>query len=341
MPVRNEAAFISRSLGAVLAQNYPSDRMEVLVADGMSTDKTRALIHQLQAQHPDVLVRLLDNQSGIVSTGINIALDSAQGEVIVRVDGHTVIASDYLTSCVEALQRSGVDNVGGRMNAVSESLIGLAVVLATSSRFGVGGARFHYSEREEFVDTVYMGAWPRNVFRRIGVFDEEMVRNQDDEFNYRLRARGGRILLSPQIKSHYYSRSTLWSLGRQYFEYGLWKVRVLQKHPCQMRPRHFIPALCVILLLLSLSLGARYWFAEYLGVATAAVYLTASVAASLFILRRNNWWSFPFVPFAFATMHFAYGVGFLLGLVRFCRYWSIKRTSQRSIKEHLAAAKGA
>ncbi|HEY7543362.1 MAG TPA: glycosyltransferase family 2 protein, partial [Blastocatellia bacterium] len=209
MPIRNEAGFITRSLGAALGQDYPGDRMEVIIADGMSTDATREVIAQLSEAHPRIAVRIVDNPEKIVPTGFNRALEQAKGDVIVRVDGHTIIASDYVRQCVAALERTGADNVGGRMEAVTHGRFGKAVAIATSSPFGVGGARFHYSNQEEYVDTVYMGAWPRSVFERVGLFDEEQVRNQDDEFNYRLLSHGGKILLTPQIKSKYYNRSTI------------------------------------------------------------------------------------------------------------------------------------
>lgn len=224
MPVYNEAAFIERSLGAVLAQDYPHDRMEILIADGMSTDATRDVVAGLMGRNPNVSLKVLDNPSRLMASGMNVALACAKGELTIRVDGHTVIAPDYVRECVAQLQRTGADNVGGRMEAVSESSFGQSIALATSSPFGVGGARFHYSAQEEWVDTVYMGAWPREVFERVGLFDEEQVRNQDDEFNYRLLSHGGKILLSPRIKSKYYNRSTPGSLWQQYFEYGYWKV---------------------------------------------------------------------------------------------------------------------
>ena len=246
MPIRNEADFIARSLGAVLEQDYPHECMEVLVADGLSTDSTREVIVRMAADHPAVTVRILDNPGKIVPTGFNIALAAAAGEIIVRVDGHTIIDPDYVRQCVALLQNTAADNVGGRMTAVGRGTFGEAVALATSSPFGVGGARFHYSDQEEWVDTVYMGAWRREVFDKVGGFDEELVRNQDDEFNYRLRASGGKILLSPTINSRYYNRSTVRSLWRQYYQYGYWKVRVLQKHPMQMSRaslfRPFLPS---------------------------------------------------------------------------------------------------
>src|SRR5262245_65586023 len=149
MPVRNEAAFIRRSIGALLWQDYPSDRMEVIVADCGSTDGTVSAVTEIARQYPNVI--LLDNPEKIVATALNRALAVAGGEIIVRVDGHTIINSDYVRECVRALEKSHADNVGGRMTAVSEQLFGRVVAAATSSRFGVGGARFHYSEREEWV----------------------------------------------------------------------------------------------------------------------------------------------------------------------------------------------
>ena len=325
MPVRNEAAFIGSSFGAVLSQDYPRNRMEVLIADGMSTDATREVIENLKRHHPDSSVEVLDNRSRVVAAGMNAALAHARGEVIIRVDGHTVIAQDYVRECVATLQRWDADNVGGRMQAVSEGVFGLAVAVATSSRFGVGGARFHYSDSEEWVDTVYLGAWPRDVFQRIGFFDEEMVRNQDDEFNYRLRANGGKILLSPRIKSHYYNRTTLLSLWCQYFQYGYWKVRVMQKHPGQMQLRQFVPPLFVTVLIISLLMTPLFSLSEFIFGLAVASYLVGNIGASLLEARRTNGQSFTLLPVAFATLHLSYGLGFLVGLARFWNRWGNKK----------------
>jgi succinoglycan biosynthesis protein ExoA len=330
MPVRNEAAYIGTSLGAVLAQDYPHDRLEVLVADGMSSDATRDTIVGVAACGPGIPVKVLDNPRGIVATGLNEALRHAKGKVLVRVDGHTVIAADYVKECVDALERSGAANVGGRMVAVGQGAFGRAVALATSSRFGVGGARFHYSMEEEWVDTVYMGCWQRETFERIGGFDEELIRNQDDEFNYRLRARGGKILLSPRIRSRYFNRSTLRSLWRQYFQYGYWKVRVMQKHPRQMSVRHFVPAAFVSALvaagLAALAMpGARTAF-----IGLAAVYAAACLVVSAVGLRRAGSGPLLLLPVAFATLHLAYGAGFLVGLFRFAGRWRDRRASSQA-----------
>jgi succinoglycan biosynthesis protein ExoA len=320
MPIRNEAAYIEQSLGAVLRQDYPPQLMEVLIADGMSTDTTREVIERLSRDHPEVRVRVIDNEGMIVPTGFNRAVLQSHGDVIVRVDGHTVIAPDYVRECVDALHRSHADNVGGRMTAVSEDPFGLAVALATSSPFGVGGARFHYSQKEEWVDTVYMGAWPRDVFRRIGLFDEEQVRNQDDEFNYRLLSTGGSILPTPRIKSIYYNRASTKGLFKQYYQYGFWRVRVIQKHPRQLRWRQIVPPGFVFVLLAFLALSPVSRMARLGLAAVVGSYAVATVAASV-IAGRTNWRSVLLLFLVFPILHISYGLGVLVGLVRFWRKW--------------------
>ena len=323
MPIRNEEAHIRQTLEAVLHQDYPQDQMEVLIADGMSTDSTRRIVQEYQQKHPNL--RLIDNPGRIVPTGINAALRQAKGEVIIRVDGHTLIAPDYVSSCVGALQTSGAENVGGRMDAVGEGAFPETVTLATSSPFGVGGARFHYSEKEEWVDTVYMGAWPRRVFQKIGLFDEELVRDQDDEFNYRLREHGGKILLSPKIKSKYTARGTPNSLLKQYFQYGYWKVRVLQKHPRQMRPRQFVPPIFVAALIGALFLSIILplgWIALLL---VAGSYLLANLTASVVTAAKNGWRHLLLLPVVFAILHLGYGLGFLVGLFKFANRWGDRK----------------
>lgn len=321
MPIRNEGSFIERSLGAVLLQDIPPQRLQVLVADGRSTDDTRQRVQDLARHHAGVAVEVVDNPGGIVPTGMNAALRRASGEVVVRVDGHTIVEPDYVRRCLEALARTGADCVGGRMDAVADSAFGRAVALATSSPFGVGGARFHYSPREEEVDTVYMGAWPRGIFQRVGGFDEEMVRNQDDELSYRIRERGGRIVLDPSIRSRYYPRSTLRTLWRQYFQYGFWKVRVMQKHPRQMKARHFAPpalagALAITALAAPFASAARAWL-----VGVAGTYVVANLLASAWTARRADASSAPWLPVVFGALHLSYGAGFMAGLVRFATRW--------------------
>jgi succinoglycan biosynthesis protein ExoA len=324
LPIRNEGANIQRTLQTIVEQDYPADCMEVLIANGMSTDDTYQIIRDFAALHLQMKIQILDNPEKIVPTGINIALREAKGEIIIRVDGHTVLAPDYVRKCVETLQCTHADNVGGRMNAISGNCFGHAVALATSTPFGIGGGKFHYSEKEEWVDTVYMGAWPRKLFEKIGLFDEELVRDQDDEFNYRLRSAGGKILLNPQIKSEYTVRSTPRALWGQYYQYGYWKVRVLQKHPLQMRPRQFIPPVFVFALLASLVTTFVTSWGIWLLMLGAGSYLLANLCASVISAVKRGWKYLPLLPLTFAILHISYGLGFLAGLLKFWNRWGDK-----------------
>ncbi|MCC7208171.1 MAG: glycosyltransferase family 2 protein [Anaerolineae bacterium] len=321
MPVRNEAAFIAQSLGAVLAQDYPHDQLEVFIADGMSTDATRVVIAETAARHETISVKVIDNPQQIVPTGMNLALAEAHGEVIIRVDGHTIIAPDYVQQCVMALHRTGADNVGGRMDARSTTPLGEAAALATGSPFGVGGARFHYSHREEYVDTVYMGAWRRSIFANVGLFDEELVRNQDDEFNYRLRGAGGKILLLPNIRSEYFPRTTWKGLWRQYFQYGFYKVRVLQKHPAQMQLRQFVPPVFVSFLVGGAILGLGSRLVRRLWAFMVLSYALVNFIVSWRLAAQHGLRHLRLLPTVFASLHLSYGLGFLAGLVRFANRW--------------------
>lgn len=316
MPVRNEAAYIERSLGAVLAQNYPAECMEILVIDGMSTDGTREYVGAAQARHPNL--RLIDNPRGIVPPALNIGLGRARGEVIVRVDGHCEIAPDYVRRCVEHLQADGVAAVGGPIETVGETEEAQAIALAMSSWFGVGGSAFRtVKDRPMMVETVAFPAYTRETIDRIGPFDEDLVRNQDDEYNYRLLKSGGRILLSPDIRSRYYSRSSLRSLWRQYYQYGFWKVRVMQKHPRQMRWRQFVPPALVAGLAGSAGLGLVFRPFRLLLAFIVALYLAVDLIASLAMGRTHGLRHAPRLMIIHPILHFSYGLGFLVGLVRF------------------------
>jgi succinoglycan biosynthesis protein ExoA len=321
LPIRNEAGFIEHSLGALLAQDYPADRMEILVMDGMSDDGTRDVIRQMLAQGHATSVRMLDNPGRIVPVAMNLALDQARGDVIVRVDGHTVVAADYVRACVDSLEANQADCVGGCMVARGRVPFGEAVALATSHPLGVGGARFHYASRVMETDSVYMGAWRRDVSAWAGEFDEEMACNEDDEFSYRLCAKGGRIVLDPSIRSVYYNRSTARTLWRQYFRYGLWKVRVAQKVPRQMRPRHVIPFGFVAALTGGALLSPLLTPVRWAWLAMVSAYAAATLGTSLTLARRGGWHLWWRLPVVFFILHTAYGTGFAVGLMRFARSW--------------------
>ena len=320
MPVRNEADFIERSLGAVLAQDYPSGRLEILVVDGMSRDGTREMVARLAERSRRFPVVILDNPDHIVSPALNKGLERAKGEIIIRVDGHCEIPPDYVRRCVAALEKTGADCVGGILVTVGQTRLASAIALAQSSFFGVGGVSFRMTGvKARFVDTVAFGAYRREVFRRIGDFDEELVRNQDDEFNLRLIQSGGKIWLDPSIRTVYYSRATLRSLWRQYFQYGFYKVRVIQKRGKVPSWRHLVPAAFVAALAVSLGLALVTRRACW-GFMVIVLYAAASLAAGLWTARRN-WRTLPLLPAVFATLHVAYGLGFLWGLWRWRGKW--------------------
>lgn len=316
MPVRNEAAYIERSLGAVLAQDYPAERMEILVVDGMSDDGTREFIRTRQVEHPNL--HLLDNPRRIVPPGLNIGISQARGDIVVRVDGHCEIAPDYVRHCVEHLLADDVEAVGGPIDTVGETEEAQAIALAMSSWFGVGGSAFRtVKDRPMLVETVAFPAYTRRTLQRIGPFDEQLVRNQDDEYNYRLLKSGGRILLSPDIRSRYYSRSSLRSLWRQYYQYGYWKVRVMQKHPRQMRPRQFVPPAFVATLLGFSVLGLLFRPIGWLAALVLTFYVTADMAASLSVGRAHGMRSVLRLLLIHPILHLSYGSGFLVGLGHF------------------------
>ncbi len=317
LPIRNEASHIARCLESVCAQDYSPQRLEILVVDGMSDDGTRAVVADFAAR--DARVRLLDNPRRIVPTALNRGLAVSTGEIIIRVDGHAVIARDYVRRCVADLERVSADCVGGPIQALGETYVARAIAVAQSSPFGVGDAAFRHARESQYVDTLAFGAYRRRVFDRVGLFDEELVRNQDDEFNFRLTRAGGKIWLDCDIHSTYYSRSTLRALCKQYLEYGFWKVRVIQKHRRPASWRHLVPGLFVLALLGSLmvSVVLRTSFAFLL---VSLPYVGVSLFASSWTAARRGLAYLPVLPLAFAAMHLSYGFGFLAGLARFSMF---------------------
>lgn len=320
LPVRNEADYIERSLRAVLEQDYPGG-MEILVADGMSTDETRSIISRIAADS-NKEIRVLDNEGRIVSIGMNTALRQARGEIVIRVDGHCVIAPDYVRRCVEEIQRDQIDGVGGSMESIGETDAAQAIALGTSSLFGVGNSAFRtITGKNRLVDTVPFPAYTRSVIRRAGFYDEELVRNQDDEYNYRIRKLGGKILLASGIHSRYFSRASLTGLWRQYFQYGYWKVRVLQKHPLQMSLRQFVPPAFVVSLIVSMiMLFLPVPGLSHLSLIVPSLYMVFNLVGSIYIAKHGLKY-LKYIPVVLFVLHVGYGLGFLVGLVKFWNRW--------------------
>jgi len=317
VPMRNEEGFIGKCLDSLIQQDYPVDRMEVLVVDGRSEDASRAIVLEKSLKHS--FIRLLNNPKRITPAALNIGIRNAVGDVIIRLDAHHFAARDFISKNVAYLLKTGADCVGGPICTISQSFIGRAISLAVSCPFGVGDALFRYSQKEQCVDTVANPGYPREVFDRIGFFDEELIGAEDDEFNYRLRAYGGRILLCPQIRTWYNCRDSLRKLWQQYCQYGYMKVRVLQKHPRQMRWRQFAPPTFVVSLLsgLGLSLLGIFWPLALI----AGSYLMANLVVSLWVAGQSGLRYLAVLPIAFIILHISYGTGFLIGLFRFANRW--------------------
>ncbi len=319
IPHRNDAAHVGSCLRALLAQDYPAERFEVIVADGDSTDGSLDILRDRAARNPNV--RLCRNPRRFTPFGLNEGIRQARGDVIVILGSHSEVPADFLAESLCALESSGADAAGGVIEAVGLDPFAEAVAAAVSSPYGVGNVAFRQADQEGFVDTVAFAAYRRGVFERIGLFDEELVRDQDDELNYRLRKHGGRIFLTPRIRTRYFTRASATGLWRQYFDYGLWKVRVLQKHPVTMQPRHFVPPVSVALggasLLTSLFDCRALWIAMPLAVAYGVGVVLAAARAAARIGARQ----FLRLLVVFPILHFAYGTGFLIGLLRFLPRW--------------------
>jgi glycosyltransferase involved in cell wall biosynthesis len=323
MPIRNEERYIERSLGAVLAQVYPSGCLEVVIVDGNSSDRTRELISNLAltAKFP---VSILDNPTGIVPKALNIGLRHAKGEIVIRVDGHCEVPTNYVTTCVKSLNNRNVDCVGGTIITIGETYIAEVIAICMSSIFGVGNVDFRVgSKNSRFVDSVPFPAYRKEIFNVIGTFDEEMLCDEDDEFNYRLLNNKGHILLLPNLRTRYYSRGSLFSLWKQYYKYGFWKVRVLQKYPKQIHVRQFIPLLFVISLLLSTLIMSLTIWGKWVFFLIVFSYLCANLIASMVTCHEKGWKHLALLPFTYAILHISYGFGMLVGLFHFWNHFGI------------------
>lgn len=320
MPVRNEEKYIQGSLNSVLNQDYPQSQMEIFVIDGISDDKTCEIVANYQKGHSNI--KIIKNPRKIVPTGLNLAIKEAKGTIIVRVDGHCEIEKSYIRNCVLHLQNPSIWAVGGPMHTIGETFTAKAIAIGMSSKLGVGGSSFRTEKDEKrFVETVPFPAYRKETLDAMGPFDEELVRNQDDEYNYRVSKHGGKILLSPDIQSVYYSRGTLKKLWKQYFQYGYWKVRVFQKHPKQMRSRQFVPALFIAALFISIIFGIVFPNLFYLYGFIPLIYTLFIIAASLRTSQVHGFEYFFIMLIIFPFLHLSYGLGFWVGIFMFSNRW--------------------
>jgi len=329
VPCRNERRHIGPFLESVLSQCPIAGGIEIIIVDGMSNDGTREVIRSIVERVPNV--RCIDNPGQIVSTGLNIAIREARGEFIARMDVHTCYASDYLLKCLQVFEATDADNVGGPWRARGHSLVQRSIAMAFNSPFAAGNARSHVLDYEGEVDSVYLGFWRRDYLLATGLFDEELVRNQDDELNLRIVRRGGKIWQSPSIVSWYEPRPRLGLLFKQYAQYGYWKVRVIQKHRLPASVRHIIPGSFVATLGGSVVLAPFFSSAGALATLLGLSYVSASLIASVLLcVRSRSWQSLLLLPPIFACFHFGYGCGFLAGVWRF---WFGRRTDGAAFRD--------
>jgi len=311
IPCRNEERFIAICLDSIIAQNYPKNKLEVLVVDGMSNDRSREIVIEYAKRYP--FIRLLDNPKLIAPIALNIGIQEARGEIIVRIDAHTTYEKNYIDQCVMLLQTTDATNVGGMQHAVGTDYVSNTIAIAITHPFGIGDAKFRYSNREEWVDTVYLGSWYKQSLVSLGGFNEEWVVNQDYELNYRLRESGGKILLSPKICCHYYVRSSIKKLVIQYFRYGFWKVKTIVNHPNSVRWRQLVPPVFVLTLIASLALIPFFRIC----VIVPGLYVISNLVASFRVASQRGRRYLPLLPFIFVILHISWGIGFLIGLTRF------------------------
>jgi glycosyltransferase involved in cell wall biosynthesis len=316
IPVRNEERYIEKCIQSILKQTYPKENLEVFLVDGRSEDRTREIIEEYTKRYP--FIKLLDNPDRIVPTALNRGVKAAKGEIIIRMDAHTVYAEDYIEKCVETLKEVDADNVGGPIVTLpgDDTIIAKAIALATSHPFGVGNSKFRTSRKAEYVDTVTFGAFRRDVFQRVGFFDERLVRNQDIEFNYRIRRSGGKIFLNPAIKSFYYNQATLRGLWKQNFRNGMWNIFTTALTNSPLSLRHYIPFAFVSSLLVSLFLSFfRYEF-FILFLSIVGLYVLTGLFFSIKIGLKTRIAYIPFLFASFLTLHLSYGFGSLSGLLK-------------------------
>lgn len=318
IPCYNEQATIRLLLDAIYHQTYPRSDMEVIIADGFSTDQTRQEIAKFQHAYPALAVRIVDNHKRTIPSGLNRALEASRGDIIIRLDAHSTPALTYVERCVAGLQAGLGENVGGVWDIQPGSHRWISVVIAAAAAhpLGVGDALYRLNSQPGEVDTVPFGAYRRETFERVGRWDENLLTNEDYELNTRIRQSGGKIWLDPAIRSIYFARPTLSALARQYWRYGFWKWRMLRRYPKTLRPRQALPPLFVLSLIILAVLSFFCTQAAWVLLLEICLYLAILIAGSISTARQRGDWRLAFgVPLAIATMHISWGSGFLASML--------------------------
>ncbi len=313
IPCYNEERTIPLLLDAILAQDYPTNRLEVIIADAMSEDGTRKAIYRFASDHPNLKLRVVDNPKRTIPAGINAAARVAEGEYLLRLDAHSVPNVRYISTSISVLKDRIAENVGGiwQIQPAENTCIAKAIAAAAAHPLGAGDALYRISQKATYVDTVPFGAFSKQSFDKLGGFNEKLLSNEDYEFNTRLRLSGGRIWLDPRIRSRYYARRNLKELSKQYWRYGFWKFRMLKKYPQTLRWRQAIPPLFVLSFIL---LGFFSFFFEIARIILATGWIIYLAFLGFFSLvetiKRKNI-CYLLMTFALIVIHFSWGSGFL------------------------------
>lgn len=303
-PVYNEEKHLHAVLDFFIRAQPESK--ELLIIDGGSTDQTQALVKRYTEKYPQI--RIIDNPEKFVPFALNKAIRLSAGDPVIRLDAHTKYADDYFTAILNTFSRTGADIVGGPMRSTGETNFQIAVARATATPFGIGDSSFHDDQFEGYVDSVYLGAWKRNIFVDTGYFDTDMIRNQDDEFHYRAAGKGKKIYLDPTIKSWYYPRGTVASLFRQYYQYGLFKPMVLRKVSSGLRIRHLIPSCFVgYLIVLIVCFNFPVFYIPLLLYILMDLYFSISKSLNMAVGLS--------MLIVYPILHISYGIGFIAGLI--------------------------
>jgi cellulose synthase/poly-beta-1,6-N-acetylglucosamine synthase-like glycosyltransferase len=318
IPCRNEVKYIGACLDSLLGGDYPTEQLEILVVDGMSDDGTRAVVEQYA--RASASTRLVDNQRRVTPAALNVGIAQARGSVVMLMGAHAACSPTYISGAVVWLKRSGADAVGGLCIARPgrDNAVGRAIAAAVSHPFGVGNSYFRTGAGEpRWVDTVPFACYRREVFDRLGGFDEELVRDQDDEFNQRILRHGGRLLLVPGIASEYYVRESFGQLWRMFFQYGYFKPLVVRKVGGVLTGRQLVPALFVSTLLLTAALAPALGLARLLFALALGAYTAADMGVALTVTPRIGVRAGLALLLAFPVVHLSYGLGYVWGAVDF------------------------
>ncbi len=313
MPVYNESKYIDKCIQSLLLQDYPKGDMEWIFVDGNSLDDTVERIQNYATQYHE-LIKVLNNPHKIVPYAMNTGIVASKGKYVIRLDAHADYATDYITKCVHYLDTIDADNVGGVADTKSHGFVGNCIAKMLSSRFGVGNSEFRTNGSSGYVDTVPFGAFRREVFSKYGGYDERLVRNQDNEMNYRIRKNGGKIYLADDIHLSYYCRDSIKGISDMAKKNGMWNVITLKLCPGAMGLRHFIPmvfALSIISLVLLGLISRWFW---WLITIELALYLSLDVYFS--IRKAGNVKEIGMLLLLFPTFHISYGVGSMKGIAK-------------------------